>query len=53
MFTLCPAVVGRLHQMTADAEFGIVLGEIVEFVRDKTAAENDNRDQCNDKNLRF
>src|SRR5512143_2012113 len=53
MFTLCPAVVGGLHKMTADTKFGIVLGEIVKFVRNKTASEDDNRDQRKDKKLRF
>jgi hypothetical protein len=53
VLALGPAVVGWLHQVAADAEFGIILSEIVEFVRYETAAENYYHDKRNDKQFRF
>ena len=38
VLALRPAVVGRLHQVAADAELGIVLGKIIELVGNETAA---------------
>jgi hypothetical protein len=41
VLALGPRVEGRLHEMTANAEFGVILGKIVEPVRYITAAGND------------
>jgi len=49
MLALRPAVVCRLHQMAADTELGIVLSKIVKFEGDKSAAENDDQEQCDNK----
>ena len=53
VFTLGPAVIRRLHQMTAHAKFRIVLGKIIELVGNKTAAENDHEHEDCDEHLRF
>ena len=51
MLALRPAVVCRLHQMAADTELWIVLSKIVKFEGDKSAAEDDDQEQCDNKHL--
>jgi len=51
MFALRPAVIGRLHQVATDAELGIVLSKVVKFVRNETAAPNDDQQQKDDQKL--
>jgi len=45
VFALRPAVVCRLHQMTADAKLRVVLGEIIKLVRNKTTADYNEKDE--------
>ena len=42
VLALRPGIVRRLHQVTANAELRVVLGEIVELVGDESAAANGN-----------
>jgi hypothetical protein len=45
MLALCPAVVCRLHQMTTNAELGIVLRKIVKLEGDESAAADNDQHQ--------
>ncbi len=45
VFALRPAVIGRLHQVTSDAKFRVVLGEIIKLVSNKTTAANNDKDE--------
>ena len=51
MLALCPAIVCRLHQMATDAELRIVLGKIVKLEGDKSAAEYNDQEQCDNEQL--
>jgi len=53
MLALRPAVVCRLHQMAADTELGVVLSKIVKFEGHKSAAEDDDQEQGDNKQLRL
>jgi hypothetical protein len=51
VFTLGPAVIGRLHEMAANTEFGIVLGKIVELIGNVAAAAHDDEDERRNEHL--
>ncbi len=53
VFALRPAVIRRLHQVTANAKFRVILGEIIKLVRDKTTAANNDEDEYRDKHFRL
>lgn len=40
MLTGCPGIIGRLHEVAADAEFRIVLGKVIEFKGNDAASDN-------------
>ena len=53
VLALRPAVVGRLHQVTTDAELGIVLSKIIKFKSNKPAAEHNDEEKRYDQYLCF
>jgi hypothetical protein len=51
VLAFCPRVKCRLHEMAADAEFRIILREIIEFEGNDTAAHHDDEHQNGNDDL--